>query len=155
MRDCLHDEQSKVALDEYLSQEAVDMLFQKFMGRYRPAIAAVVCQLEMTSKRKEAMKRSNAHYAQYLLSYCLSVYRKGLSNPVTLVHGRRLSRMQRTGWYLGRIGTSKAICATRYLASTTNTTNIRIGLWSLSTACWGSLCISVACLGITILSSRR
>jgi len=56
VRDCLHDEQSKVALDEYLSQEAVDMLFQKFMGRYRPAIAAVVCQLEMTSKRKEAMK---------------------------------------------------------------------------------------------------
>ena len=109
MRDCLHDEQSKVALDEYLSQEAVDMLFQKFMGRYRPAIAAVVCQLEMTSKRKDAMKRSNAHYAQYLLSYCLSVYRKGLSNPVTLVHGRRLSRMQRTGWYLGRIGTSKAV----------------------------------------------
>jgi hypothetical protein len=51
----LHDEQSKLALDEYLSQEAVEMLFQKFVGRYRPAIAAV-CQLEMTTKREEAMK---------------------------------------------------------------------------------------------------
>ncbi|KAG0355130.1 hypothetical protein BGZ54_001285 [Gamsiella multidivaricata] len=41
VRDCLHDEQSKLALDEYLSQEAVEMLFQKFAGRYRPAIAAM------------------------------------------------------------------------------------------------------------------
>ncbi|KAI8355057.1 hypothetical protein B0O80DRAFT_52621 [Mortierella sp. GBAus27b] len=41
VRDCLHDEQSKLALDEYLSQEALEMLFQKFLGRYRPAIAAV------------------------------------------------------------------------------------------------------------------
>ncbi|KAF9123631.1 hypothetical protein BG015_005274, partial [Linnemannia schmuckeri] len=35
------DEQSKQALNEYLPQEAVDMLFQKFVGRYRPAIASV------------------------------------------------------------------------------------------------------------------
>ncbi|KAI8360926.1 hypothetical protein B0O80DRAFT_145835 [Mortierella sp. GBAus27b] len=41
VRDCLHDEQSKLALDEFLSQEAVEMLFQKFEGRFRPAIAAV------------------------------------------------------------------------------------------------------------------
>lgn len=52
VRDCLHDDESKLALDEYLLQEAVKMLFQKFVGRYRPAIAAVVCQLEMTTKRK-------------------------------------------------------------------------------------------------------
>jgi hypothetical protein len=51
VRDCLHDEQSKLALDEFLTQEALEMLFQKFVGRYRPAIAAVVCQLEMTIKR--------------------------------------------------------------------------------------------------------
>ncbi|KAF9949957.1 hypothetical protein BGZ65_006950, partial [Modicella reniformis] len=41
VRDCLHDEQSKLALDEFLSQEAVEMLFQKFVGRYRPAINAI------------------------------------------------------------------------------------------------------------------
>ncbi|KAI8357234.1 hypothetical protein B0O80DRAFT_527888 [Mortierella sp. GBAus27b] len=41
VRDCLHDEQSKLALDEFLSQEALEMLFQNFLGRYRPAIAAV------------------------------------------------------------------------------------------------------------------
>ncbi|KAF9084082.1 hypothetical protein BGX27_003926, partial [Mortierella sp. AM989] len=41
VRDCLQDEQSKLALDKHLSQEAVEMLFQKFVGRYRPAIAAV------------------------------------------------------------------------------------------------------------------
>ncbi|KAF9536754.1 hypothetical protein EC957_009801 [Mortierella hygrophila] len=35
------DEHSKQALNEYLSQEAVEMLFQKFEGRYRPAIAAI------------------------------------------------------------------------------------------------------------------
>jgi hypothetical protein len=50
VRDCLQDEQSKLALDKHLLQEAVEMLFQKFVGRYRPAIAAVVCQLEMTIK---------------------------------------------------------------------------------------------------------
>ncbi|KAF9325121.1 hypothetical protein BG006_011376 [Podila minutissima] len=35
------DDQSKLALDEHLPQDAVKMLFQKFVGRYRPAIAAV------------------------------------------------------------------------------------------------------------------
>ncbi|OAQ22444.1 hypothetical protein K457DRAFT_26086 [Linnemannia elongata AG-77] len=41
VRDCLQDEQSKLALDEHLSQETVEMLFQKFVDRYRPAIAAI------------------------------------------------------------------------------------------------------------------
>ncbi|KAF9578497.1 hypothetical protein BGW38_005666, partial [Lunasporangiospora selenospora] len=41
VRNSLQNEQSKQAWDELLSQEAVDMLFQKFAGRYRPAIAAV------------------------------------------------------------------------------------------------------------------
>ncbi|KAF9916716.1 hypothetical protein FBU30_001179 [Linnemannia zychae] len=41
VRNCLPDDQSKQALDEFLSQEAVDMLVQKFVGRYRPAISAM------------------------------------------------------------------------------------------------------------------
>ncbi|KAG0208962.1 hypothetical protein BGX31_002232, partial [Mortierella sp. GBA43] len=41
VRDCLHDEESKLALDEFFSHEALEMLFQKFAGRYHPAIAAV------------------------------------------------------------------------------------------------------------------
>ena len=38
VRDCLQDDQSKQALNEYLSQDALDMLYNKFVGRYRPAI---------------------------------------------------------------------------------------------------------------------
>ncbi|KAF9969015.1 hypothetical protein BGZ73_008842, partial [Actinomortierella ambigua] len=41
VRMCLADDQSKLALDDHLPQEAVDMLFKKFVGRYRPAIAAM------------------------------------------------------------------------------------------------------------------
>ncbi|KAF9974931.1 hypothetical protein BGZ75_000671 [Mortierella antarctica] len=41
VRDCLQDEQSKQALNEYLSQDALDMLYDKFVGRYRPAIVAM------------------------------------------------------------------------------------------------------------------
>ncbi|KAG0060267.1 hypothetical protein BGZ89_012410 [Linnemannia elongata] len=41
VRDCLQDDQSKQALGEFLSQEAVDMLHRKFVGRYRPAIACM------------------------------------------------------------------------------------------------------------------
>ncbi|KAI8345730.1 hypothetical protein B0O80DRAFT_266271 [Mortierella sp. GBAus27b] len=41
VRHCLHDEQSNMALDKFLSEEAVEMLFQKIVGRYRPAINAI------------------------------------------------------------------------------------------------------------------
>ncbi|KAG9319369.1 hypothetical protein KVV02_000942 [Mortierella alpina] len=41
VQECLQDEQSKQALNECLLQDAVDMLFDKFVGRYRPAIVAV------------------------------------------------------------------------------------------------------------------
>ncbi|KAF9951959.1 hypothetical protein BGZ70_000789, partial [Mortierella alpina] len=41
VRDCLQDDQSKQALNECLSQDALDMLFEKFVGRYRPAIVAM------------------------------------------------------------------------------------------------------------------
>ncbi|KAF9907382.1 hypothetical protein BX616_000423, partial [Lobosporangium transversale] len=38
---CLPDEKSRLALSEYLPQDAVDMLFEKFAGRFRPAITAI------------------------------------------------------------------------------------------------------------------
>jgi hypothetical protein len=41
VRHCLRDEQSKMALDDFLPEEAVEMLFQKSVGRYRPAINAI------------------------------------------------------------------------------------------------------------------
>ncbi|KAG0315368.1 hypothetical protein BG000_005218, partial [Podila horticola] len=41
VRTCLQDDQSKRALDEHLPQGAVDMLLNKFSGRFRPAIAAM------------------------------------------------------------------------------------------------------------------
>ncbi|KAG9064270.1 hypothetical protein KI688_003458 [Linnemannia hyalina] len=42
LRKCLMDDESKLALDEHLPQEAVDMLFEKLTGRYRPATLAMV-----------------------------------------------------------------------------------------------------------------
>ncbi|KAF9922893.1 hypothetical protein BGZ67_010221, partial [Mortierella alpina] len=41
VQDCLKDEKSKQALNEYLSRDALGMLYDKFMGRYRPAIVAI------------------------------------------------------------------------------------------------------------------
>jgi len=41
VRDCLHVEQSKMALDEFLSEEAVEMLFQKSVGRHCPAVNVI------------------------------------------------------------------------------------------------------------------
>ncbi|KAG9062135.1 hypothetical protein KI688_006467 [Linnemannia hyalina] len=60
VRDCLHDEQPKLALDECLSQEAVEMPFQKFVGRYRPTIAVVflerIVECNDASARKKTIK---------------------------------------------------------------------------------------------------
>ncbi|KAF9557893.1 hypothetical protein EC968_007407, partial [Mortierella alpina] len=41
VQECLQDEQSKQALNECISQDALNMLFDKFVGRYRPAIVAI------------------------------------------------------------------------------------------------------------------
>ncbi|KAF9923555.1 hypothetical protein BGZ67_009766, partial [Mortierella alpina] len=41
VRDCLKDEKSRQALNEYLSQDALAMLYDKFVGRYRPCIVAI------------------------------------------------------------------------------------------------------------------
>ncbi|KAF9916671.1 hypothetical protein FBU30_001209 [Linnemannia zychae] len=41
VRRCLPDNESKFALDEHIPKDAVEMLFDRFKGRYRPAIAAV------------------------------------------------------------------------------------------------------------------
>ncbi|KAF9114427.1 hypothetical protein BGX30_006619, partial [Mortierella sp. GBA39] len=41
VRKCLRDDQSKLALDEHIPKEAMKMLFEKFAGRFRPAIAAI------------------------------------------------------------------------------------------------------------------
>ncbi|KAG0272298.1 hypothetical protein BGZ96_005390 [Linnemannia gamsii] len=67
VRDCLQDEQSKLALDGFLSQEAVEMLFQKFVGRYRPAIATIFSVSHSPSNKEENYTRYYAvadHYNQ-------------------------------------------------------------------------------------------
>lgn len=43
VRKCLLDDESKRVFDERLPQDALDMLFGKLVGRYRPAIVAIVC----------------------------------------------------------------------------------------------------------------
>ena len=48
VRTCLEDDQSKLALDKHIPNEAIEMLFKKFKGRYRPAIAAIVSHLICT-----------------------------------------------------------------------------------------------------------
>ncbi|KAF8926728.1 hypothetical protein BGZ47_002569 [Haplosporangium gracile] len=46
VRRCLFNDESRRDFDERLPQEALDMLFDKFLGRYRPAIVAVEKILE-------------------------------------------------------------------------------------------------------------
>ncbi|KAG9319078.1 hypothetical protein KVV02_001720 [Mortierella alpina] len=41
VRKCLLDDESRRVFDEHLPQDALDMLFDKFVGRYRPAIVAL------------------------------------------------------------------------------------------------------------------
>ncbi|KAG0339835.1 hypothetical protein BG000_001232 [Podila horticola] len=41
VRKCLLDDDSRLALDERLPQEAIDMLFEKLVGRFRPAAVAI------------------------------------------------------------------------------------------------------------------
>ncbi|KAF9536525.1 hypothetical protein EC957_010545 [Mortierella hygrophila] len=41
VRRCMLDDESRRVFDERIPQEALDMLFSKFVGRYRPAIVAV------------------------------------------------------------------------------------------------------------------
>jgi len=48
VRTCLEDDQSKLALDKHIPNEATEMLFKKFMGCYRSAIAAIVSPLIFT-----------------------------------------------------------------------------------------------------------
>ena len=43
VRRYLLDDESRRVFDERLPQDALDMLFDKFVGRYRPAIVAIVC----------------------------------------------------------------------------------------------------------------
>ncbi|KAF9968233.1 hypothetical protein BGZ73_000206, partial [Actinomortierella ambigua] len=60
VRSCLEDDQSKLALDEHLSQEVVEMLFTKFVGRFRPAIAAVEKIVESNNPGKWKTTIDNA-----------------------------------------------------------------------------------------------
>ena len=56
VRNCLLDDNSKQILNEHLPPEAIDLLFEKFAGRYRPAIVAIVSPFpstEIISKKIE------------------------------------------------------------------------------------------------------
>ncbi|KAF9276057.1 hypothetical protein BGZ68_010295 [Mortierella alpina] len=48
VRRCLLDDESRRAFDERLPQDALDMLFDKFVGRYRPAIVALEKIMELS-----------------------------------------------------------------------------------------------------------
>lgn len=57
VRRCLLVDESKLALHEFLPQEAVKMLFEKLAGRLRPVIVGMVCHfasVETNTKRKDA-----------------------------------------------------------------------------------------------------
>ena len=43
VRSCLLDDESKRVFDERVPQDALAMLFDKFVGRFRPATVAIVC----------------------------------------------------------------------------------------------------------------
>jgi hypothetical protein len=49
---CLQGGKSKQALNEYLPQGAIDLLFEKFAGRFRPAISGkCFASVENTTKK--------------------------------------------------------------------------------------------------------
>lgn len=79
---CLLDDESKLALDEHLPQEAVDMLFEKFAGRFRPAIFAMVCPFACRDELNENSSGIMKHMLDLypLCLYSLSTHRKGLSS---------------------------------------------------------------------------
>ncbi|KAK3810463.1 MAG: hypothetical protein J3R72DRAFT_530348 [Linnemannia gamsii] len=86
VRDCLHDEQSKLALDDYLSQEAVEMLFNKFVGRYRPAIAAVERVIECSDP--SAWKKTIEDAEDRLVSWAHRHIKGNLCYEISRLHDK-------------------------------------------------------------------
>ena len=123
MRRCLSDDESREVLDKHLPQEAIDMLFERFAGRFRPAAVAIVslfASTEIISKRKEAIK---CLFSFFLLTYLfLSIYKKRLLRATSRTYGGMISRSRRRSWYLGRTEKPKAISATSSVVYTTNAT---------------------------------
>jgi hypothetical protein len=49
---CLQGDKSKQALNEHLPQSAIDLLFEKFAGRFRPAIVGkCFASIEKTTRK--------------------------------------------------------------------------------------------------------
>lgn len=157
VRKCLLDDGSKLAPDEHPPEEAVNMLYKKFVGRFRPETVAMVCPFvssKVTSKKKRGSRKST-QLSLLSLSPLSSIYRKGLSRATSRVLGRPPSRTRKTGWYLGHTDTSKEIRVTRSITYTKITTNTAICSRNpFSTSCVSSF-ITVVCLERTRLCSRR
>ncbi|KAF9142260.1 hypothetical protein BGX30_003065 [Mortierella sp. GBA39] len=59
MRECLPNDESKQALDKRLPQEAVDLLLEKFTGRFHPA-AVTASSSFSENNRKDALSTASA-----------------------------------------------------------------------------------------------
>jgi len=51
---CLQDDQSRQNLHDRLPHEAVDMLVEKLVGRFRPISVAVACLFRSTDLKQQA-----------------------------------------------------------------------------------------------------
>ncbi|KAF9924400.1 hypothetical protein BGZ67_009274 [Mortierella alpina] len=87
VRDCLQDEQSKQALNEYLSQNALDMLYDKFVGRYRPAIVAMGRIVECNNP--SAWKNTIEDAEERLVSWAYRHIKGNLCYEILRVHDKQ------------------------------------------------------------------
>jgi hypothetical protein len=61
IQECLHDDQSQQNLRERLPHEAVDMLVEKLVGRFRPISVAIVCLFMSTDMKQQAKGQPDTH----------------------------------------------------------------------------------------------
>ncbi|KAF9984705.1 hypothetical protein BGZ65_012828 [Modicella reniformis] len=83
---CLQDERSKLALDEQLPQDAVDMLFEKFAGRFRPAISALERIVE--GNEPGAWKKTIEDVEDRLVSWAYRHIKGNLCYEISRLHDK-------------------------------------------------------------------
>ncbi|KAF9556636.1 H(+)-transporting V1 sector ATPase subunit A [Mortierella alpina] len=87
VRNCLKDEKSRQALNEYLSKDALAMLYDKFVGRYRPCIVAIARIIECNDP--SAWKRTVEDAEERLVSWAYRHIKGNLCYEILRVHEKQ------------------------------------------------------------------
>ncbi|KAF9412654.1 hypothetical protein BGZ76_005145, partial [Entomortierella beljakovae] len=88
LRDSLPDDESKQELDQLIPQEAVDMLFEKLTGRFRPIVAAVEIIIQrqlLLSPWKAAIEDTE----EKLVSWSMRYMKGNLCNELTRLKSKQ------------------------------------------------------------------